>query len=273
MKPGPERLKRFQDIWPTDKGTWIPGKNVLYREKQLLTDFTDKSWMTLLMYGVKGQEPSANQAKLAEIIWTICASYPDPRLWNNRICALAGTTRSTGPLAIGAATAVSEATIYGRKPDLLASYFLQEISRIVDESEFRDFILSYLKKHRRIPGFGRPVINKDERVAPLLASTRKLLGENLRFIDLISRIESVIEKSRYRFKANVAIYGTAIMLEMGYTPREIVLMGTLMFSAGMFPCYIDALEKPEGTLFPLKCNQINYIGQAVRSFDAHDNKT
>ena len=55
-------------------------------------------------------------------IWTH-TSYPDARLWNNRVAALAGTARSTGTLGIAAALAVSEAKIYGGAHNLRAANF------------------------------------------------------------------------------------------------------------------------------------------------------
>ena len=262
---GPERLKYFQGNWPTNKGAWYPGEKVLFREKLLFEDFKDRSWMSLYMYGIKGEMPTPEQARMLEVVWIICASFPDPRIWNNRIAALAGTARSTSPLAIGAATAASEATIYGRKPDLLGSSFLHEAHGLKDdETALRTFVLSYMKKYRGIPGFGRPLISEDERIIPLMKEVRKLLGNDLEFIDLIKSVENIIQKSRYRLKANISIYCAAILAEIGYSPREFLYYAVLAFSAGMLPCYIDAVEKPEGNLFPLEVSDIEYVGHNKR---------
>ena len=54
----------------------------------------------------------------------ISSSYPDPRLWNNRVAAFAGTARSTGHLAVAGAMAVTEASIYGGQPILKVADFL-----------------------------------------------------------------------------------------------------------------------------------------------------
>ena len=42
-------------------------------------------------------------------LW-VNTSYPDARIWNNRVAALAGSARSTGNLGVSAALAVSEAS-------------------------------------------------------------------------------------------------------------------------------------------------------------------
>ena len=258
---GPDYVRQFEGYWPTNKGAWFPGETVRYRQKSLFDDFSDRSWMTLLMYGIKGEMPTKAQARVLEIIWTICTSYPDPRIWNNRVAALAGTARSTGPLAVGAATAVSEASIYGRKADLRSSEFLYQAIENRDTAEqLEAFVLSYVKQYRGVPGFGRPVISRDERIEPLLKQVQHLLGPDLPFVTLIGEVEQILEKRRYRLKANVSAYCAAILAEIGYSPREFVFIALLSFSAGLLPCYIDTLEKPEGVFFPMQVEQIEYRG-------------
>ena len=93
-----------------------------------------------------------------------------------------------------------------------------------------------------------------------------LLGTELEYVNLIERIQSVLSKHRYRFKPNVSIYCAALLSEIGYSPREFLYIALLSFSAGMIPCYIDALEKDEGAFFPLKCDQIDYLGKEFRRF-------
>src|SRR5690554_3122452 len=267
MKNGPDRLRFFEDNWPTDKGAWFPGEKVHYREKQLFEDFSDRSWMTLLMYGIKGEMPSLNEARMLELIWTICASFPDPRIWNNRVGALAGSARTTAPLGVAAATAVSEASIYGRKPDIMGASFLHEALKLADDSEALEaFVIGYLKRYRSIPGFGRPLISVDERIEPLLTAADNLgLGQG-ECLQLVSTIEEILQRNRYRLSANISIYCAAIFADIGYSPRENVYIALLSFSAGILPCYIDALEKPEGVLFPLDCGRIRYSGATKRRY-------
>ncbi|HFD13290.1 MAG TPA: hypothetical protein ENJ32_12610, partial [Crenotrichaceae bacterium] len=121
---GPQTLLDAENNWQTDLGAWFPGERVVLRGKDLFHELGDYSWMGLLLYGITGREFNEKQIRLFEGMWTISTSYPDPRLWNNRVAALAGTTRSTSVLGISAATAVSEASIYGRRPDIRTIDFL-----------------------------------------------------------------------------------------------------------------------------------------------------
>ena len=61
------------------------------------------------------------------------SSFPDPRIWPNRVAALVGTVRSTVNLGISSATAVSEATIYGEKAIVMATNFILNAMKWVDE--------------------------------------------------------------------------------------------------------------------------------------------
>jgi hypothetical protein len=61
----------------------------------------------------------------------------------------------------------------------------------------------------------------------------------------------------------LAYYGAivaALATDFGFTPSESYFFGIPAFLAGMPPCYIDAVEKPEGQLFPLPCRMLTYEG-------------
>lgn len=268
LKPGPERLARFVGHWPTDKGTWIPGEAVKFRDKSLFDDFGDQSWMALLIYGIRGELPEPRVATLMEQIWIICTSFPDPRLWNNRVGALAGTARTTGALGLAAATAVSEASIYGRRPDIIGFEFLVDTRRRVEAgADLEELVMGYLQRHRVVPGFGRPVVSRDERVEPLLSKAAELELDGGVHLELVGRIEAVLQRRRLRMQANIASYCAALLADLGFTPREYYNTVLLSFTAGIMPCYLDAVEKPEGVFFPLACNNIEYRGPAKRRLD------
>lgn len=262
---GNDRLRYFHGYWPTDKGAWYPGETVRFRDKALFEDFADASWMTLMLYGINGKMPDSNQSRMIEKIWSISASFPDPRLWNNRVAALAGTTRSTGSLALAAATGVTEATIYGSRPVFKGAYFLHQLRAGVESGAALDsLVFARLAEDRVLPGFGRPVTTRDERIAPLLREAARLGLDDGPYLNLVRDIEAVLKARRYRLKPNIAIYCAALFSDLGYTPSESYMIAVLAFSAGMIPCYLDALEKPEGCLFPLDCASVKYVGHDKR---------
>ena len=124
--------EKYEDNWETSMGGWFPGEKVILRGKNVLTELNEYRWLEYLLFGITGRH-SPRIARLVEGMWVICTSFPDPRLWNNRIAALAATTRATGVLGSAGALAVSEATIYGLKPIQGVMDFLYRTSEKIEK--------------------------------------------------------------------------------------------------------------------------------------------
>jgi citrate synthase len=209
--------------------------------------------------------------RLFEAIWVISISYPDPRIWNNRVAALAGTARSNPALAVSAAMAVTEAGLYGHRPSFGAIHFLLETQRKLDEgSNLGDLVKLELKQRRKIFGYGRPNSvhgQYDERIEPLLKRARHLDLADGTYLKLVFAIDSILANGRWRMRINIGGLAAALCADQGLTPREFLAFLVPGYIGGMTPCYLDALNHPEGSLFPLRCSRIDYLGQPPRSWD------
>ena len=267
---GPGQLHQHEDHWITEMGAFFPAEGrVVFRGRDLHRDCKDMPWMGLLLYGITGREFDENQIKLFEGIWTICTSYPDPRIWNNRVAALAGTARSTASLAISAANAVSEASIYGHRPIIGAIDFLLSMKEASENgADIARIIKARLIKDRIIPGYGRPMIREDERIKPMLALLEKLGFPKGAYVELAFEIEDILLRNRYRLRINIAALLAAIAADQGLSTREYHHFMLLSFSSGMLPCYIAAMEQPGRAFFPLRCNRIKYAGNHSRAWAA-----
>lgn len=253
---GPELLKEFEDNWVTAMGAWFPGERVVLRGKDVLSELNHHRWMEYLIFAITGVE-SPRLARLVEGIWTISTSFPDPRLWNNRVAALAGTARSTGVLAVAAGVAVSEATIYGLRPIKGAIDFLYRVDRERAQGhQIKELVQKELKKYRAVYGYGRPLVRADERIAPLMEFAKSLGAGEGKFIKLAFEIEDYLKNSRLKYQMNIAAVAAGLLADEGVLPTEEYYFATLSFAAGMFPSYIDALDKPEGAFFPLRVDRI-----------------
>jgi hypothetical protein len=267
MTSGPSVLAAHDDNWITDVGAWFPGERVVYRGRDLFSECADFSWFKLLALGILGRELNERELELYEAVWVICTSFPEPRLWNNRIAALAGTTKSTAALAIGAATAVSEAKTYGRRADIRASTFLHQLrDHLQQGGDLGQFVDAELKKSRSLPGFGRPVTKKDERLAPLLKKVHELGFDDGYFFNLTHAVQRYLDENRMRLKMNIAIITAGLFADIGFTPREYYVCAVLSFSAGMFPCYMDASSREEGVFLPLGTERLRYTGHSNRAW-------
>lgn len=279
---GYEKLFQNEQEWVTDIGAWFPGERVVLRGKDMFTELKDMPWMGLLLYSITGHVFNDNQIKLFEGIWVISTSYPDPRLWNNRIATLAGTTRSTGALGISAGIAISEAIIYGSRPIVGSFYFLQDVKCRVDKGECISEVIKQIyqesknkprlsgsglnRKIAAIPGYGRPVTDMDERILHLINFAGELGYAHGDYVDLAFKIDKSLLKHNYGLRMNVGALMAALIADQGFTANQLYYYCILCFTGGMFPCYVDALSKPEGAFFPLRCERIQYEGKPKRKW-------
>lgn len=263
---GPDVLQKNHGVLKSRMGTFYPGSHVIFRGHDLHTDLKDMDWVELYVFGITGRRFTKEQLRLMHSIWTY-TSYPDVRLWNNRVAALAGSSRSTGNLGVAAALAVSEASIYGRGIDMRTISFLIRTRQKVDEGgDLTECIRQEFELHRSIGGYGRPLINGDERNQHILALARELGLDQGPHLRLAFAIEEALLAGRWRMKMNYAAMAAALGADLGFTPREYYQFMFPAFLAGMQPGYIEAADRAEGTLYPLPCTEILYDGKAKRTW-------
>lgn len=263
---GPDLLQQYAGVLKSRMGTFFPGSHVVFRGHDLHTALKDMDWMELYTFGITGRRFTSPQLRLMHAIWTY-TSYPDVRLWNNRVAALAGSVRSTGTLGTAAALAVSEASIYGG--GILAraiEFFIRTGKRIDAGDALVDCIREELEVHRSIGGYGRPLINGDERIQPMMTLAKELGLDDGRYLRLAFEVEESLLAGRWRMKMNYAALVSALGADLGFTQQEFSLFMFPVFLAGMQPCFIEAAARPEGALFPSRCIDIVYDGAPRRGW-------
>jgi hypothetical protein len=257
---GPTLLEENVGVIRSRMGGFFPGERVVFRGKDLFTDLKDLDWMELYLFGITGQRYTPQQMRVLHVMWTH-TSYPDARLWNNRVAALAGTARSTGVLGISAALAVSEASIYGGASQLRSSEFLVRAKKMMDDgTDLEALVRRELKEKRGIGGYGRPIIASDERIVPVMAIVREQGLENGAHLKLAFAVEDILKNGRWRWQMNFVGLTAAICADLGMSSREYYLVAMPVFLAGMPPGYIEAADKSAGTLVPLPCRVLEYHG-------------
>lgn len=263
-------LKKYVGPLKSRMGGFIPGEVAVFRGYDLHKDLKDCEWLDLYMFGITGRRFSSAQLRMLNALW-VYTSYPDPRLWNNRVAALAGSTRSSGTLGVAAALAVSEASIYGRGVDIRAFDFLRRTRRTLEEGgRLADCVAQEIEAFRGIAGYGRPLTSKDERMAPTLALARSLGLDDGPHVRLAFAIEKYLLAGRWRWRVNYAALAAALVADMDISTREYHLVAFPTFLAGMQPCFIEAAERPEGATFPLSCDDVVYEGKPRRSWPGRE---
>jgi len=269
-RAGPDLLQQHRGVLKSRMGTFYPGRHVVFRGQVLHADLKDMDWLELYVFGITGRRFSEAQLRLMHALWTY-TSYPDVRLWNNRVAALAASSRSIGNLGLAAALAVSDAAIYGGGILARTIRFFAGTRKRLDAGEsLEDCLREELERHRSIGGYGRPILNGDERIAPLMELAHSLgLGDGPH-VRLAFAVEQALLGGRWRMKMNYAALVAALGADLGLSEQELRLLMFPVFLAGMPPGVVEASERPEGTLYPLSCSDIAYEGNARRAWRASD---
>lgn len=265
---GPDLLRENADRLKTRVGACFPGTRAVFRGHDLHADLKDLDWVELFVFGITGRRYSAAQIKLLHAIW-VYTSYPDARLWNNRVAALAGSARSSGNLGVAAALAVSESTVYGRGIDVRIADFLQRtLNKLNAGGKLEECVQEELHRYRGIAGYGRPIVSGDERIKPIMTLATALGLDQGPHVRLAYEVEQFLLKGRWRWRMNYAALSAALVADIGLTPREYYLYAFPGFLAGMLPCHVEASERVEGALLPLPCDRITYNGKETRCWSS-----
>jgi hypothetical protein len=198
---------------------------------------------------------------------TTLTSFPDARIWNLRVAALAGNSRSTATLGLSAALAVSEASIYGGGVFVKSiEFFKNTLKKLECGAELSDCVQNEIKTHRGIPGYGRPITSRDERNEPIMKLAATLGLDNGPHVKLAYAVDEYLLSERRRLRLNAGGLWSAFGADLGFSSREYALFMFPIFIGSMPPCYIENVERPEGTLFPLSCDHIQYEGVPKRKW-------
>ena len=171
-------------------------------------------------------------------------------------------------MSLVAGISVSEAAIYGRRPERKVLDFFYRLSSAIDQgSSLEAFIEQEIKIRKIVCGYGRPLAKLDERIPYTLEKVEALGLQHGRHFRLALDVYRYLKKTR-GLSMNIAAVNTGLIADMGFTPEQYQLFLTPCFISGMIPCYIEAKEKQEGAFFPVRCENIVYQGPPSRKWPA-----
>lgn len=264
---GFKQLLESEHSWQSNMGGSILGERVVFRGKDVFSEFKDWSWIEMLYFCVSGNQPSNESIKFLNGLYCMCFNYPDPRIWCNRVAALAGTASSTAQLGVSAGSSATEAQIYGGPTGLRAMDFLFRLKNDLGKGlSISEVVRKEIRINKVVFGYGRPILPIDERVKPALELLAELNLHEREYLLLALEVEKYLISSRYKLHLNIAGVFAAFCADDGLKRDDIYYLTTSSFSIGMLACYIEANDKPEGALFPLRCKSISYEGANSRQW-------
>ncbi len=260
-----EDLKAVENVLEGALGKAFLSERVVMRGKDLHHELAQRDWLSVLVYAITGREFTDNQLRYMNFMW-IATSYPDAGIWPNQAASLGGTVRTTPSLSLVAGVAISEARLYGRKPDRrVLDFFYRAADKLDAGALLEQVVEEEIAERKVVYGYGRPLVRLDERVAHTLKVIEELGLDQGRYFNIALDVYRYLKKSR-GLSVNIAAIYASTMADMGFSTEEYQLFLTLIFSAGMIPCYLDAKRRPEGSFFPVSCENLVYSGVETRSW-------
>ena len=241
-------------------------ERVVMHGKDLHQELGDFEWMRLYLYSILGRDPGEPMTRMLNYFW-VATSYPDSSIWPNHVVSLAASARTTPSLGLMAGMSISEASIYGRRPEVRALDFFYRAGRWCDEGGgLFEFVEQEKAAGRTLYGYGRPLARNDERIPYTLKKAEEFGLESGRYLQMAKDIYHYLN-DKYGYSVNIAAINTAIVADMGLTCEQYQLFLTPCFVTGMAPCFVDTKSRPEGAYFPMRCESLKYSGVAPRAWD------
>jgi citrate synthase len=251
----------------TQKGGWEIGKGVAIHKHSVIDELMPAgSFFQVMVLNVTGRLPERKFIHWLESTF-IGLSWPDPRIWCNKIGAMGALTKASPVVSICSGTMASDSRMYGPGTALNATAFIcQAMSYCSEGGSVEDFIekKAKLRGRLRVPGYARPFATGDERVVAMQALADSLGFEKGPHLQLAYQIQDYLMEN-YGEAINLAGYIVAFMSDQGYNADEIYRIYSMSVNSGIHAAYSETCDSPPDSFLPLRCDDIEYTGVPERS--------
>lgn len=250
------------------KGIWRIGEGVESHGYDLINDLVGHySFMQVVVLNATGRMPSRALAHWFEAVH-MCLSWPDPRIWCNRIGALGGSAGASVVAATSAGIMATDSRAYGIRPIVEGMEFIQRAQTEVSSEggSAAEFVAREVKKHNGKPylmGYARPVAKGDERIAALERVARQHDFPRGPHMRLAGEIEALLSE-QFDESMNINGYVSAFLSDLGFSAEEVYRIFSVVVFSGITACYVDSADRPAGHFAPLQVDDIEYSGKEDR---------
>ncbi len=250
------------------KGGWRVGSGITTHGYSLLEDIhRNCSVFQVLILNVSGKLPERRLADLVEGLF-ICLSWPDPRIWCNKMGVFSAMTRSSATAAIACGGLAGDSKMYGAGTGpAIESFVTNAYEHIVEGS---DSVETFIEEHAYrggklfAPGFARPLAKGDERIPAMRRYAKELGFEVGPYENMANQMEDYLSHKDGE-GLNLSGYFTVFMKDRGYTIDEIMGIAAWSVSTGVYAAYFEYINQPPEAFLSLKVDDIGYVGAEERS--------
>ena len=250
------------------KGGWKIGEKIECHGLDLMEDVVGKfSYMQLVILNATGRLASKNMAEWFEAIH-ICMSWPDSRIWCNRVGALGGSSGAGTVATACAGILAADSASYGTRPIKGGVELIKRASDSVgagvsvEEFVSREVQAKGGKPH--LMGYARPVVKGDERIIVLESLAAKLGFKRGPHLELAYAVEAILDRD-FGESMNMNGYVSAFITDNGYTAEEMYRICSNVVTSGVVASSVDFADRKQGSFSPIHVGDIIYSGIAPRA--------
>lgn len=251
------------------KGGWRIGRGIESHGYNLIDDLVGHhTYMQIVVLNATGRMPSRNLAEWMEAAH-VCLSWPDARIWCNRIGALGGSANA-GPIpTVSGGLMAQDSTAYGSRTLVGGLKFISKALKTINSRKIsvEEFVEEEVRKSGGKPflmGFARPIAKGDERVNALDRVASNLEFEHGSHLKLAFQIEKELS-CRFDETMNINGYVSAFMCDRGYTASEASRLFAVVVASGITACYVDNIDNGPGMFAPIRTADVIFEGKSSRS--------
>jgi hypothetical protein len=192
----------------------------------------------------------------------------DARFWLFRTARLAATVKAPPSTCLSAGILVNDGSFLTSGAAYHTSVFFYRTHQMVasGQGELRQIVAECVEQGKIIGGFGRVLARgADERNPNLLQLAKECGLAGGPYLQQAFTIERLLQELKdERLFMNSAGLGNALLLDMEFTPQEIMLFASYMFVIGMSGNIVEAYGEAPGTYLAISDDDITYTGPSLR---------
>lgn len=234
-----------------------------YFGKKLFADLAGNvSYAGLLGFALDGKLLSADEAAMLDDCAAVLA-LGDPRIWPLKLTRLGSAYGRVVPgIVIG--NLCFDGTCVGPLPFGPSAAFMLEIESLATDAEKIDALTSRIGRDKRLPGFGVPFRDYDERVVALVECVKRRGRDGLPHWKAAETTWRLLKDTK-GVPPNIGSAVATVMLDCGFTPEQIGPLAFALMQSVMLANAYEGAHQDAAVLRQLPDDAVEYVGKPART--------